>query len=154
MSGILNFPDKLYFRQIQTGAVEYCGRFDFSRNIQLTQARLFLYKEGAHGTTEFRLSAYSDADLTRRLFSSDWCQISAIDNISDSWLGYICPTFTRRWVNKEDPLYFAIETQNYTMTPTFSLNFCLDWPFEVNDSTDPTIPPVRVEFFGLEDYTA
>ena len=151
------FPKTQYFIVISgSAAPTMIGTLTFTDalNFSLSDVQLWLQKVGAHvGGEMFRVSVYSDAAGTNRLFSSDWVTMTDISSISSSsWYGYLTFPFSVPGnINNARSYYIGVEALGYTRAVDDSYYWvaAIDWPLAVNAYGSETYRGAAMSIVGL-----
>ncbi len=144
--GIL-LPDQAYVKTIDTGETVLCGGFTLGSETELSNIRVILFKVGTlAGTEQLRARVYGDRAMTKLMHTSDWLNLSAIEDLTAMWWGWVRFDFERKPLDTVREYFLAIDTQGYTRNAdTMFIGLSLDWPTRVN-SGDQTA--VKMEIYG------
>lgn len=147
--GFKDFPTPLRVKVAETSEEVECGSFSMGEHIELRHCRITLLKVGsAGGSEQLRLNIYTDEDYERRLYQSDWLELSDIEGLTTNWLGRVRFDFDRLHLNKDHTYYAAVESQSYTRDgEDFYIGFILDWPLQINSHAGDDYA-LKMAFYG------
>ena len=136
---ITDFPDTQYYAMIK-GPVKL-GKIELTADTKLGNIICWLTKIGVSaGTERFRINIYSESTYESVRASSDWVNISELENHVDGteWYGYITFDFDRIHIGSGtgdwNGVYADLEMDGYTspVDDSYYWAVALDWPEAIN----------------------
>lgn len=156
------FPNKQYFRVLDTDTVTNVGYFNLDDGTEITSMMITLFVRGLIVTPfNIRLNLYGSSTSVTPIVSSDWATLSAatlLNNDTDpgvaytrNWFGNIFLDFGGNPLNPNLNYYMSVQTSGYTrILYTFYVGVNLDWYSPVNNQLNgPTLAGARIRPIGM-----